>query len=180
MLNIGKVHSFFDYYHDGVIRVEVMELKGVDKDHNLDAKRTFASFILRKVSSDAIFVLMCNHHGRVLSLRDLGHFLLDAGHQVYYMTGATRASQYYTKKFQEKILKGSDFGFVAPTMENIDGKPIYLIDDVIGTGETIKAALEVLPNQTEVISYAIDVKSFLYHNNLSIEQLTFSNTKIGL
>lgn len=134
------------------------------------AIREMAEAMAAKVPAGTLIVPMPSHDGK------RNHSLLLAfeicricGATVWTaLAGSARKSQYETKK-AGGLLKGDELGFrlTAPLseldMSGILKDNILLIDDVIGTGETAKAALRLLP-KAGVLAYAMDKAVYQKHN----------------
>lgn len=153
--------SFITPYDD-----EARRLVHRVKAGNTDAVRLMAEAMAEKVPSGSVIVPMPSHNGYPSYSLLLAFEICRLSGAVTWaaLCGTPRVSQYETKK-AGGLLHGDDFGFalcgdatpVAP------GK-VVIIDDVIGTGETVRAALKVLP-QADIVAYSMDIRTYYNHNN---------------
>ena len=160
-MNISFITPYDDEARRLVHRVKACESAAI---------REMAEAMAAKVPAGSFIVPMPSHDGK------RNHSLLLAfeicricGATVWTaLTGSARKSQYETKK-AGGLLKGDELGFrLTVAREELEGSSILrsnviIIDDVIGTGETAKAALRLLP-EAGVLAYAMDKAVYQKHN----------------
>ena len=103
------------------------------------------------------------------------------------LTGKERESLYNIKKEGKELPKASELEFVLKNQEVLNGNNrVVFVDNVMGTGTTLEAAVELIPNATALV-YAKDnstlsdkktltkdeILNFINENSIQIEEVEY-------
>ncbi len=110
------------------------------------------------------------------------------------LTGKERESLYNIKKEGKELPKASELEFVLKNQDVLNGNNrVVFVDNVMGTGTTLEAAVELIPNATALV-YAKDnstlsdkktltkdeILNFINENSIQIEEVHYSQFGEGL
>lgn len=157
MIKIDNIIAAHAYSPE--IRKTVMEAKAGDPK----ATEKIARDLSLLIPARCRLVPVPSHHGQpthtaAIALRMKFDFMQSLPEYLPAISGKKRTSQYVTKK-NGGLLKEDDFGFHLDEHPRGPNKDIYIIEDIVGTGETVKAMTKLLPGAT-VVCYAIDLEAY--------------------